>query len=344
MIEKQNSSTQPTSPNELTINTDVLADNKLTANPQLSPNALLKSQSMHHLKSPIKITTTNTDQNVDTKESTSNKHLAAKITGPTSSYLKLPTPTSSSKNSPTSVYLKSNPSSFNFNIRRLNRKCLSRINLNMYQMNLSNENDNSSSNMNVDKQKLIDTMTYNNLRKKSYNNLSLLNASSSIFGASGTTCENMGATSSRLSNHKSNININNINNSNSSNKLSSFLCLKSSNLNLYKSSNSLNALDLELLDSVSVGSFDRQSLYSLTHSEYELGNFYVLENSPDLDFTSNINENNNVNSNNNQPISNYRSCLFLNTLNDSSSTVTSSFKDKNLTKNSKVVDWLQHNI
>ena len=54
--------------------------------------------------------------------------------------------------------------------------------------------------------------------------------------------------------------------------------LRSSNMNLYKSSTSLNALDLELLDSVSVGSFDRESIYSnYANSECELSNYCLYD-------------------------------------------------------------------
>lgn len=58
----------------------------------------------------------------------------------------------------------------------------------------------------------------------------------------------------------------------------SYYFLKASNLNIFKSSNSLNALDLELYDSVSVGSFDRQSFYSTCpNSECDLNSCFIVE-------------------------------------------------------------------
>lgn len=53
----------------------------------------------------------------------------------------------------------------------------------------------------------------------------------------------------------------------------------SSHLNLFKSSNSLNALDLDLMESVSVGSFDRLSLYSCggVNSESDLNQCFLVE-------------------------------------------------------------------
>lgn len=72
------------------------------------------------------------------------------------------------------------------------------------------------------------------------------------------------------------------NNNNNSNKMSCAMLVNSSSshLNLYKSSNSLNALDLDLMESVSVGSFDRLSLYSCggANSECDLNQCcYLVE-------------------------------------------------------------------
>lgn len=66
------------------------------------------------------------------------------------------------------------------------------------------------------------------------------------------------------------------------NSNSKYLHLKASNSNLYKSSNSLNALDLEIVDTFSIGSFDRYSFYSL-YSINDLDNSDItcLDNSLD---------------------------------------------------------------
>lgn len=91
---------------------------------------------------------------------------------------------------------------------------------------------------------------------------------------------------------------NKINNStNSGNNSNNISCMlvnsSSSHLNLYKSSNSLNALDLDLMESVSVGSFDRLSLYSCggATSECDLNQCFLVEMIDDNDDFNN-NDNN----------------------------------------------------
>ena len=219
--------------------------------------------------------------------------------------------------------------------RRLGRKCLSRINLNMYSANINNNPEQSvqTSNNFSDEANTKPSLLaiglggggIRNFKKKSFNQLNLLNKFSKPEAESNDLrpkLNNMHALSvmnldkcfnkmgfdviesksnakqfspqlnaqsflhkSNLSSStyllnknllfKSNLNLDENENSNNVNKNGLFY-LKSSNLNLFKSSNSLNALDLELLDSVSVGSFDRKSLYSnCANSECELNDYYL---------------------------------------------------------------------
>ncbi|RNA23210.1 hypothetical protein BpHYR1_006343 [Brachionus plicatilis] len=74
------------------------------------------------------------------------------------------------------------------------------------------------------------------------------------------------------------------------------LQLRASNSNLYKSSSSLNALDLEMVDTFSIGSFDRYSFYSLySTNDLESKDFIRTENSLN-------NESMHLEAKNNQPL------------------------------------------
>ncbi|CAF0716672.1 unnamed protein product [Brachionus calyciflorus] len=152
---------------------------------------------------------------------------------------------------------KTNLKSFNSNIqlnennlssnkRFLNhRKCLSRLNLNVSNHRDLQKNFDSPQKTPELSQKFILTP------KKSLNNNICKNISSICLNHDNMKSDSFQKNMDKLD--------------------SNYLSLKSSNSNIFKSSNSLNALDLEGFDTYSIGSFDRYSCYSL-YSNYDQEN------------------------------------------------------------------------
>jgi hypothetical protein len=167
--------------------------------------------------------------------------------------------------------------------RRLARKCLSRINL-----NVNNNNNNKSPNQQLD------------IINNNCSSISIMNLNTT------TTTTTTNQKLNRLYYFKSsNLKVNNNDNSSDGKKKK---C----------SSTSLNALlDLDMLDSVSIGSFDRQSFYSqCVNSECDLSDLCLIES------TSN---------------------LFLKNNNKSKLLSLNSSNSLNIRKNinNKVIDWLE---
>jgi hypothetical protein len=166
------------------------------------------------------------------------------------------------------------------------RKSLSRVNLNMYHLQLkptADTDDHRNSKTQFNESKLISSAMGGG-KKQPMLLISGLSSSGSAqyFNKSMTNISNL--TRLGLTAHKqSSTNFStagqglylnpSINQSNESHGDCLFLkrSIATSRSDLFKSSNSLNALDLELLDSVSVGSFDRQSFNSCgANSELDL--------------------------------------------------------------------------
>ena len=221
--------------------------------------------------------------------------------------------------------------------RRLNRKCLSRINLNLYQqqplvfqppvgskadsskkmfkkaeqpknnkvkataLNHSQTSNEIDSSCSLKPSKTSNLEAFNrmtkpyssssimNLERVSPDTLTTLNSGAGAVPSSTSTNQILSPShandfvlSSNPFRKGSNMYVNFLGNESSSAGYG-LGYLRSSNMNLYKSSTSLNALDLELLDSVSVGSFDRESIYSnYANSECELSNYCLYD--PALQF------------------------------------------------------------
>lgn len=218
-----------------------------------------------------------------------------------------------------------------------NRKCLSRLNLSIYNQatpilvtKTTNESTNSKPNQSTCL--LAPSNSFRCLKKKSFNQLNqLLNNTTAnnknVLQQSLLKDSNLVKTNEKWSNYISNLEIDktgsNFKGSSSLlNRQSSIVypLLKSSNLNLFKSSNSLNALDLELVDSISISSYDRLSFYSLyANSDYELSS------------TLNLTEENKANKNANKEEISEESNLHL---------FEKSLKLNNH-QNKKVINWLE---
>jgi hypothetical protein len=124
----------------------------------------------------------------------------------------------------------------------------------------------------------------------------------------------------------------------------------SSSTNLFKSSTSLNALDLDLMDSVSVGSFDRFSFYSFgANSESDLTNaLYVFQDTL-IDTTARNDEEfagensqpdeslaNFVNQKQQQPLNNDNNTYNSNNL----TSIVDTYTKMGSFKENRVIDWL----
>jgi hypothetical protein len=259
----------------------ITVTDQLNSNDFISqPLSLFKCKSMLSIVKPL-----NSNINTNNNNNSNNKHLLA--TNNAENQLKLINSNSiSSKNlsitpKQTQTSLLGNQlsllSSTNLmfsSSRRISRKCLSRINLNLLNSNKTFDNNHNHNNNQAASMSIMNLDKY--LMNDSHNN------------------EN---------------NISNTNNKSQSTRLYYF---KSSQMNL---STSLNALlDLDMLDSVSIGSFDRHSLYSLCDgagmSDCDLSEICLIESTNDL-----FNSSKNITTSNNTLI-----------------------KSK---PNSKVIDWLQ---
>jgi hypothetical protein len=257
-------------------------------------------------------------------------------------------------------------------IRHLNRKCLSRVNLNLYQhqkhQQQSTNNDESAAV--VLKKKPTTTTTNFAARTKTKPNSSV-----SIMNLDRLT-----TTMTNKSTNSSELNANNdqtFHTSSSSNHLlttpmyqqppssassaqfAGYLRTAISNRNLFKSSTSLNALDLELLESVSVGSFDRESLYSFyANSECccELSNYCLYD--PSLVYNNHKNNNCSILAAKNLANKSFTnisaSAAEAAAVDDNTADFNANIDSKlasiklnsnnnnNKAANSKVIDWLQH--
>ena len=281
--------------------------------------------------------------------------------------------------------------------RRLNRKCLSRINLNLYQqqpliMHPQSSNAKQAADSSKKMYKKSDQATKNkvktlnhsqtsneiesscSLKPSKTSNLEAFNrmtkpySSSSIMNlerlhndahrdASLTADNGVNVPSSTSSNQILSPNVNDFVLSSQFRKGSNLYInysgndalssgyglgyLRSSKINLYKSSTSLNALDLELLDSVSVGSFDRESIYSnYANSECELSSYCLydpvlfVQPSSQQQLTHHTGKMTSIENKSAQEsggkLSNSMASLRINSSNSNNKT------------NSKVIDWLQN--
>lgn len=176
------------------------------------------------------------------------------------------------------------------------RKCLSRVNLNLYQMSTPTNNNNNDK---LSQESALKPHTNPKIIKLNQTNARGLKVRNFPINAVSIMnlehcVDNLGLESDGLkitiaNNSRRNLLLNKSHTNLSQNfSLGSMskkaqnnnnnMLINGSNLNLFKSSNSLNALDLELMESVSVGSFDRLSLYSCgANSESDLNQYFFVD-------------------------------------------------------------------